>query len=129
MALGKISFHYKTVVRLLRLDLEYGSIVIAEMIVCPLPKVCVRGRRDAERIAVDGISRRFAGPLESGQVDFPPFSIAVATPSTKLDGEDVVVWLPQENRKRQRQVNAKALDRFFMLYRLFGPASNADQSV
>ena len=55
---------------------------------------------------------------------FPPFCRADVTPSTKSDGEDVVVWLPQENRKRQRQVKTKELDSFFMLYRLIGLVNN-----
>ena len=37
-----------------------------------------------------------------------------------------MVWLPQEKRKRQRQVNAKVLESFFMSYRFFGPARNTD---
>ena len=55
---------------------------------------------------------------------FPPFCRADVTPSTKSDGEDVVVWLPQENRKRQRQVKTEELDSFFMLYRLIGLVNN-----
>ena len=71
VALGEIGFHDKTEVLLLRLDLEYRGVVIAEMIVCPLPEVRVWGRGDRQRLAVDGEGGRFAGPLKCVQVDIP----------------------------------------------------------
>ena len=71
VALGEIGFHDKAEILLLCLDLEYRGIVIAEMVVGPLPEVRVRGRGDRQRLAVNGEGGRFAGPLKGGQVDIP----------------------------------------------------------
>ena len=69
MALSEISLYDKTEKPFFGLDLEYRSVVVAKMIICTLPKVCVRSCRDFERITVDSVSKRFPGPLERGKIN------------------------------------------------------------
>ena len=69
VALGEIGFHDEAEVLLLRLDLEDRGVVVAEMIVGPLPEVRVRGRGDGQRLAVNGKCGRLPGPLKRGKVD------------------------------------------------------------
>ena len=69
VALGEIGFHDEAEVLFLRLDLEDRGVVVAEMIVGPLPEVRVRGRGDGQCLAVNGKGSRLPGPLKRGKVD------------------------------------------------------------
>ena len=60
----KIRFHRKAEIRLGCFHLKDGGIVIAEMVVCALPQVCVRRCDDVHAVFVHGEGFRIARPAE-----------------------------------------------------------------
>jgi len=69
MALGEICLHDEAEILLSCLHLQHRSIVVAEMIICPLPEVCMRGRSDGEGISHDAEALRLARPLHEFYID------------------------------------------------------------
>ena len=69
MALGEVGLDHETEEFLPGLHLEDRSIVVAEMIVGPLPKVGMGSRCDNQRVAAHRARGRLACPLEVRQVD------------------------------------------------------------
>ena len=70
MTLSEISLHHKAEILLSRLHLKHRGIVIAEMIVCPLPEIRVWGSRNCNSICVDVKALRFASPFKESDVYF-----------------------------------------------------------
>ena len=68
VALCEVGLYCKAEVLLLCLHLEHRSVVVAEMIVCALPQVGVRGSGDGDPVFLDSVGSRLAGPLEVGKV-------------------------------------------------------------
>ena len=68
MAVRKVGLHYEAEKLLFGLHLEYGSIVVAEMIVGALPEVGLRLGDHLYGITFDDATLWFPGPAEFAQV-------------------------------------------------------------
>ena len=74
-ALREIRFYDKGEKALLRFKLEHGCIVIAEMVVCSLPKVGMRKRRYLDTVGTYTVFTGFSCPLHLLRIHF--FSLPV----------------------------------------------------
>ena len=69
MTLSEISLHDETEILLSRLHLQNRSVIITEMIICPLPEVRMRSGRNGKSVSVDVKALWFASPLEEFDID------------------------------------------------------------
>ena len=69
MALRKIRLHHEAEILLSSLHLQHWCIVIAEMIICPLPQIRMRRSHDDKCIAADLEALRFPRPLKQFYVN------------------------------------------------------------
>ena len=80
----KFSFHRKGKEFFIRLHLQNGCIVIPEMIICPLPQICVGIRYDFNAAVRYRVIRRFSCPFE-----FAAVKIHI---DTSIYAEMIPVW-------------------------------------
>ena len=71
MALSEVRLNYEAEVLLPRGHLQYRSIVVAEMVIGPLPEVRVRRCSDSNNIILHFESLRLPRPMEIIQVNLP----------------------------------------------------------
>ena len=69
MALCEVRLHHEAEELLPGLHLKHRGIIVPEMVVCPLPKVRVRGRSNGDDTVLHFTGSRLSGPLELVQID------------------------------------------------------------